>query len=406
MLRGKKVLLGVTGSIAAYKAAFIVRLLIKAGAEVRILLSPAARDFVTPLTLATLSKNPVLWDYYDVEDTEGKWNNHVALGLWADLMIIAPATANTMAKMVSGKADNLLLGTYLSAKCPVYFAPAMDLDMYQHQSTQDNLQTLQSFGNILIPAESGELASGLAGEGRMAEPENIITFIQKHLKAQAPLRGLKVLVNAGPTHEPIDPVRFIGNHSSGKMGIALAETAARLGAEVTLVLGPTNLSPQNPAIKTIPIQTAQELLNACRAEFEDSDIAILTAAVADYRPATSTSQKIKKSGAALELKLVENPDILQSLGSLKRDNQYLVGFALETDNALANAETKLHKKKCDLIVLNKPTGHSGFKSDTNEVTLLDKSGEKIELELKPKLQIAEDILHYIITRLPTIAVGA
>ncbi len=404
MLRGKKVLLGVTGSIAAYKATYLVRLLVKAGAEVRVILSPAARDFVTPLSLATLSKNPVLWEYYDKEDPEGKWNNHVDLGLWADLMIIAPVTANSMGKMVSGKADNLLLGAYLSAKCPVYFAPGMDLDMYRHDSTQNNIKKLQSFGNILIPAETGELASGLSGEGRMAEPEHIITFVEDHMKEQAPLHGIKVLINAGPTYEPIDPVRFIGNHSSGKMGIALAEVAAHLGAHVRLVLGPTHLRPENADIECINIQTATELLEICQEIFEEVDLAILSAAVADYRPATVADQKIKKSEDSLNLSLVKNPDILQSLGERKRDGQYLVGFALETNNAVDHALAKLNKKNCDLIVLNKPSENTGFKSDTNEVVLLDKSGHKTEIELKSKPEIAEDIFNYILTRLPALAV--
>ena len=395
MLRGKKVLLGVTGSIAAYKSTYLVRLLIKAGAEVRVILTPAARDFVTPLSLATLSKNPVLWEYYDPEDEEGKWNNHVDLGLWADLILIAPATANTMAKMISGKADNLLIGTYLSAKCPVYFAPAMDLDMYRHPSTQDNIKTLQSFGNTLIPAESGELASGLAGEGRLAEPENILKFIADHLREQAPLHGKHFLINGGPTHEPIDPVRFIGNHSSGKMGIALAEAAFKLGAKVTLVLGPTHLRPHNPEITLVNIETADELLIACENAFGQADVAILSAAVSDYRPSEAADLKIKKSGESLTLDLVENPDILRRLGELKRKDQYLVGFALETNNAEENAREKLHKKNCDLIVLNKPGKNSGFKSDNNEVALIDKAGEIIEIELKSKREIAEDIIRHI-----------
>ena len=403
MLRGKKVLLGVTGSIAAYKATFLVRLLVKAGAEVKVILSPAARDFVTPLSLATLSKNPVLWEYFDDDDDEGKWNNHVDLGLWADLMLIAPATANTMSKMISGEADNLLIGTYLSAKCPVYFAPAMDLDMYRHPSTQKNIKTLQSYGNVLIPAESGELASGLAGEGRLAEPENIISFLENHLKQQAPLAGLKFLINAGPTQEPIDPVRFIGNHSTGKMGIALAESAAKMGAEVSLVLGPTALHPSDPTIKLMQVQTAQELLEACTEEFKSADVAILSAAVADYRPKTSAESKIKKSGKALSLELIENPDILKTLGMQKSDKQYLVGFALETDNALVNARGKLDKKNCDLIVLNKPTDKSGFGTDTNEVILVDKSGENVEIELKSKIEIAKDILHYILAHRSAVA---
>lgn len=400
MLRGKKVLLGVTGSIAAYKSTYLVRLLKKAGAEVKVVLSPAARDFVTPLSLATLSGNPVMWEYFDPADEEGKWNNHVELGLWADLMLIAPATANTMAKMISGEADNLLVGVYLSAKCPVYFAPAMDLDMYRHPSTTRNIEKLQSYGNVLIPAESGELASGLVGEGRMAEPENILDFLETHLRNQAPLSGKKVLVNAGPTHEPIDPVRFIGNHSSGKMGIAIAEQASALGAEVTLVLGPTALAPKDPAIKLIRITTARELLEACVAQFPAADIAILSAAVADYRPATAADNKIKKSGDALNIELIENPDVLKTLGEMRREDQYLAGFALETNNAVEYARQKLNKKNCDLIVLNIPGSETGFGKDTNQVVLLSRSGKEQEIELKTKIEIAEDILRFIVADRP------
>lgn len=283
MLSGKKVLLGVTGSIAAYKASFLVRLLIKAGAEVKVVLSPAARDFVTPLTLATLSKNPVLWEYFDKEDDQGQWNNHVDLGLWADMLIIAPATADTLSKMVAGHCDNLLLGVYLSAKCPVYFVPAMDLDMYHHPSTIQNIEKLKSYGNHFIPSGSGELASGLVGEGRMAEPEEIVAFIENNLADNSPLNGKRVLISAGPTYEAIDPVRFIGNHSSGKMGIAIANAAAELGAEVTLVLGPSSLQPKED-VEVIPVQSASEMYEACIQRFENADIAIMAAAVSDYRP--------------------------------------------------------------------------------------------------------------------------
>ncbi len=401
MLRGKKILLGVTGSIAAYKSTYLVRLLVKAGAEVKVVLSPAARDFVTPLTLATLSKNPVLWEYFDKEDEQGKWNHHVQLGLWADLMLIAPATSHTLSKMASGSADTFLLGVYLSAKCPVYFAPAMDLDMYKHPATRENIEKLQSFGNIWIPSEEGELASGLSGEGRMAEPENILAFIQAHLSDQAPLRGKKVLVNAGPTYEPIDPVRFVGNHSSGKMGLALAETALALGAEVHLVIGPHQLEIAEEArLTVVPVQTAREMLEACTALFDQMDIAVMSAAVSDYRPADPAGQKIKKDTDELVLKLVKNPDVLYSLGQVKRKGQRLVGFALETENAVENAVKKLHKKNCDLIVLNMPSEKgSGFGHDTNEVRLIQSADKIYPLTLKSKKEIAREIFTYILDHL-------
>lgn len=399
MLSGKKVLLGVSGSIAAYKASFLVRLLIKKGAEVKVILTPSARAFVTPLTLSTLSKNPVLWEYYDPKDPEGKWNNHVDLALWADLILLAPATSNTLSKMVSGICDNLLMGVYLSAKSPVYFAPAMDLDMYQHPSTQENISKLKSFGHRFIPAGSGELASGLEGEGRMAEPEDIIDFIEQDLKNGLPLSGKKVLINAGPTYEPIDPVRFIGNHSSGKMGVALAEKASALGAEVTLVLGPTHIRPSDSSIKLRTVQTAVEMNAACREEFPATDLGILAAAVSDYRPENAANQKIKKNAQPLTLKMVENPDILMGLGEMKKENQVLVGFALETQNGEENAVKKLHKKNCDLIVLNSPGKNSGFGSNSNEVTLIDRKENKTKLKLKSKTEIAEEILHHIIRHL-------
>ena len=397
MLSGKKVLLGVTGSIAAYKASFLVRLLIKAGAEVKVVLSPAARDFVTPLTLATLSKNPVLWEYFDKEDDQGQWNNHVDLGLWADMLIIAPATADTLSKMVAGHCDNLLMGVYLSAKCPVYFAPAMDLDMYRHPSTIENIEKLKSYGNHFIPSGSGELASGLIGEGRMAEPEEIIDFIENHLADNSPLNGKRVLISAGPTYEPIDPVRFIGNHSSGKMGIAIANAAADLGAEVTLVLGPSSLAPKE-AVNVIHVQSAAEMYKACTGHFEKVDIAVMAAAVSDYRPKNVADQKIKKSDDTLSLDLVKNPDILFNLGQVKK-HQVLVGFALESENALENAIGKLHKKNCDLIVLNSPGETSGFGKDTNEVTLINRKEEQLKLGLKSKEDIAQDILLHIIDQL-------
>ncbi len=400
MLRGKKVLLGVTGSIAAYKTTFLTRLLIKAGAEVKVVLSPAARDFVTPLTLATLSKNPVQWEYFDREDESGEWHNHVDLGLWADCMIIAPATSNTLSKMASGACDNFLLGVYMSAKCPVYFAPAMDLDMYKHPATLENIEKLQSFGNRFIPAGTGELASGLEGEGRMAEPEDIVDFIGKDLLKGMPLEGKKVLINAGPTHEAIDPVRFIGNHSSGKMGVALAERAYSMGAEVSLVLGPGSVMPVESSIAVYHVVSAREMNDKCRELFQEADIAILSAAVADYRPKDAATQKIKKSGEDIHIQLIENPDILKGLGELKGDKQVLVGFALETQNAIENAIAKLHKKNCDLIVLNTPSKKgSGFGHDTNEVTLIDRKENQYPLELKSKSEIAQEILQHICNHL-------
>ena len=393
MLSGKKVLLGVTGSIAAYKSTYLVRHLIKAGAEVKVILTPAARDFVSALTLATLSKNPVLWEYFDDEDESGQWHNHVDLGLWADLMIIAPATSNTLGKMNRGIADNFLLGVYMSAKCPVYFAPAMDRDMYAHPSTQNNISQLQEYGNHFIPSESGELASGLSGEGRMAEPENIIAFIESHLRSQAILNGKKVMITAGPTHEPIDPVRFIGNHSSGKTGIALAESAARKGAEVTLLLGPTHLKPTDPSVMVERFNSAKDLLKLAEKYFNTTDLAIFAAAVADYRVKDVADQKIKKDAKNLQLGLVKNHDVLQTLGAQKQ-KQVVIGFALETENGLENARKKLHKKNCDMIVLNQPGSDRGFAVDTNEVTLLLKSGESRQIDLRSKEDLADEILDF------------
>jgi len=318
MLRGKKVLLGVTGSIAAYKSAHLVRELIKQEASVKVVMTPASLDFITPLTLATLSRHPVVSDFV-ADRNEGTWNHHVNLGLWADLMVIAPATANTLAKMASSEADNLLMATYLSAKCPVYFAPAMDLDMYRHPAVKDNLARLQSFGNVMIPAESGELASGLSGEGRMAEPENIVSFLNEHLKAGLPLVGKKVLISAGPTYEAIDPVRFIGNRSTGKMGFALAERAAELGAEVKLVSGPSHVQTGHPAIHRIDVRTAAEMLEVCQQHFPDADIAIMSAAVSDYRPSEVADQKIKKKTDEMVLRLEPTTDILKTLRSRNRE---------------------------------------------------------------------------------------
>ncbi len=398
VLRGKKILLGISGGIAAYKTASLVRLLIKAGADVRVVMTPASKDFITPLTLSTLSKNPVHSSFFNEEDENAVWNNHVELGLWADLFIIAPATANTMSKMVTGNTDNLLTATYLSAKCPVYFAPAMDLDMYKHPSTLASFKALQDFGNIMIPAESGELASGLSGEGRMAEPENIVAFIEKDLESKLPLRGKKILVTAGPTYEAIDPVRFIGNHSSGKMGFDIAEAAAESGAEVILVAGPTHLKVKHENIKVVPVISCQDMYDACHEYFDGVDAAIAAAAVADYRPKTVASQKIKKNDENLMLELEKTKDILASLGERKK-YQFLVGFALETENEIEHAKQKIKKKNLDLIVLNSLNDEgAGFGKATNKVTFIDRDFNIDPQELKPKEQVAQDIINRIKTR--------
>ena len=398
VLRGKKILLGISGGIAAYKTASLVRLLIKAGADVRVVMTPASKDFITPLTLSTLSKNPVHSSFFNEEDENAVWNNHVELGLWADLFIIAPATANTMSKMVTGNTDNLLTATYLSAKCPVYFAPAMDLDMYKHPSTLASFKALQDFGNIMIPAESGELASGLSGEGRMAEPENIVAFIEKDLESKLPLRGKKILVTAGPTYEAIDPVRFIGNHSSGKMGFDIAEAAAESGAEVILVAGPTHLKVKHENIKVVPVISCQDMYDACHEYFDGVDAAIAAAAVADYRTKTVASQKIKKNDENLKLELEKTKDILASLGERKK-YQFLVGFALETENEIEHAKQKIKKKNLDLIVLNSLNDEgAGFGKATNKVTFIDRDFNIDPQELKPKEQVAQDIINRIKTR--------
>lgn len=396
ILKDKKILLGITAGIAAYKSAHLVRCFIKAGAQVKVVMTPAAKDFITPLTLSTLSKNPVYSTFVDEEDTDAVWNNHVELGLWADLFVIAPATANTMAKMTNGVCDNLLLATYLSAKCPVYFAPAMDLDMYKHQSTKNSFKALQSFGNIMIPATTGELASGLVGEGRMAEPEDILSFIENHILGQLPLQGQHVLITAGPTYEAIDPVRFIGNHSSGKMGFQIAKAAANLGAKVTLISGPTNETVSHNLITLIPVVSAEDMYNDVHNYFKTADIAILSAAVADYKPKIVANQKIKKAEATLTLTLEKTKDILKSLGHIKTD-QFLVGFALETTNELEHAKGKLISKNLDLIVLNSLNDKgAGFGVSTNKVTFITASLEVIEHDLKSKAEVAEDLMHQIL----------
>ena len=399
MLTGKKIVLGVCGSIASYKAAHLVRLLLKAGAEVQVVMTKDALSFITPLTLATLSKKPVLIDYF-VPET-GEWNNHVDLGLWADILLIAPASANTLGKMATGICDNLLLATYLSAKCPVYFAPAMDLDMWKHPSTTQNVTQLQSYGNILIQPNAGELASGLIGEGRMAEPEEIVALLQQELKKKLPLAGKKALVTAGPTYEAIDPVRFIGNHSSGKMGFAIVEELYRLGAEVTLISGPTALSLYSKAIKRIDVVSADDLLKATLAEFGEADITVMSAAVADYKPEHVADQKIKKKEQSFSLNLIKTTDILAELGNKKRGNQLLVGFALETENELAHASDKLKRKNLDLIVLNSLNDEgAGFKSDLNKITILDKQLNAETFVLKLKNEVAQDICQKILAIMP------
>ena len=395
VLSGKKILLGVSGGIAAYKTAALVRLFIKAGAHVRVVMTPASKDFITPLTLSTLSKNPVHSTFYDQEDSDSEWNNHVEMGLWADLMLIAPATANTMSKMANGTCDNLLIACYLSAKCPVYFAPAMDLDMYIHPSTVSSLSLLQQFGNKMIPAENGELASGLSGEGRMAEPENIVSYIETDLANNLPLRNKTILVTAGPTYEPIDPVRFIGNHSSGKMGFDIAKCAAANGANVILVTGPTHLEVSDDLIKVIRVQTAEEMYDVCHQYFPTSDVAIAAAAVADYRPKNPSTQKIKKNNSSLILELEKTKDILASLGSSKK-SQFLIGFALETENEIENAKIKIQKKNLDLIVLNSLNDNgAGFGGVTNKVTFVDSKFNVEPMELKSKEAVAQDIINKI-----------
>ncbi|PHS53734.1 MAG: bifunctional phosphopantothenoylcysteine decarboxylase/phosphopantothenate--cysteine ligase CoaBC [Lutibacter sp.] len=399
ILSGKNILLGVTAGIAAYKTAHLVRLFIKAGAHVKVVMTPASKDFVTPLTLSTLSKNPVYSTFFDAGNDENEeWNSHVDLGLWADYMLVAPATANTLSKMANGVCDNLLLAVYLSAKCKVYFAPAMDLDMYEHATTKSSIEKLQSFGNIFIPPSSGELASGLVGEGRMEEPENIISFIENEIVKGLPLFNQKVLITAGPTYEAIDPVRFVGNHSSGKMGFELAKTAANLGAQVCLITGPSSEKISHSLIERIDVINAEEMYTEVHKKYNASNIAILSAAVSDYKPRIVSKSKIKKSSESLSIDLVKTKDILASLGTIK-DKQFLVGFALETDNEIINATAKLKKKNLDLIVLNslKDKG-AGFKKETNKVTIIDKFEKISEFSLKSKAEVAVDIFKEILNR--------
>lgn len=396
MLTGKKILLGITASIAAYKIPLLVRLLKKDGADVRVVMTPSAKDFVTSLTLSTLSGNPVLSHGFDQET--GKWESHVELGLWADLFVIAPASANTMAKMASGIADNYLLTVCLSAKCPLMFAPAMDLDMYKHPATQNNIKTLIERGCIFVAPSSGELASGLCGEGRMEEPQKIYEKIKSFFQIKQNFKGKKVLITAGPTYEAIDPVRFIGNHSSGLMGIEMARAFANQGADVNLVLGPSNISVNNKDVNVIPVTSAKEMYDAVMALFPKTDIAVMSAAVADFRPEVKAEQKIKKNPDedTLILKLVKNEDILKTVGSIKKENQTVVGFALETENGLENAKKKLHTKNIDLIVLNEMNESGvGFKTKTNKVSVINRNDEVMTYDLKPKNEVAIDVLNAI-----------
>ena len=392
ILRGKNILLGITAGIAAYKTASLVRLFVKSGANVKVIMTPAAKEFITPLTLSTLSKNPVISSFTEPDDDASVWNNHVELGLWADLFLVAPATANTLSKMASGRSDNLLIATYLSAKCPVYFAPAMDLDMYKHPSTKSSLEALQSFGNIMIPVTSGELASGLSGAGRMAEPESIVSQIESHTLKELPFHGKTFLVTAGPTYEAIDPVRFVGNHSSGLMGFEIAKKAALLGAEIIYITGPSHYKTNDSRIKTIPVVSAHEMYTQVHSYFGSVDVAVLSAAVADYKPKNIATSKIKKSEATLSLELEKTKDILASLGAIK-SNQLLVGFALETHDEVDNAIKKLKSKNLDLIVLNSLNdAGAGFGGDTNKVTLIDKNLVQTVYPLKSKANVAADIM--------------
>ena len=395
MLKGKHIVLGITGGIAAYKSAYLLRLLIKAGAEVQVVMTPAAKEFITPVTLSALSGKPVVSEFFTANT--GEWHSHVDLGLWADAMVIAPATASTIGKMANGVADNMLVTTYLSAKAPVFVAPAMDLDMMAHPSTCRNLQLLKSYGNHIIEPATGELASHLVGKGRMEEPENIVKVLDAFFEKSQSLAGKRVLITAGPTYEKIDPVRFIGNYSSGKMGYAIAEEAASRGAEVTVVSGPVSLSVSNPAIKVVKIESAKQMLDACAERFPSSDIAVMCAAVADYAPAHSSDKKIKREGHdAPVIELVKNPDIAKTLGGMKREGQVLIGFALETDNEEVNAQGKLSSKRLDMIVLNSlRDAGAGFGTDTNKVTIYTADGRRLPFDVKSKAEVASDILDTI-----------
>ncbi|WP_297099583.1 bifunctional phosphopantothenoylcysteine decarboxylase/phosphopantothenate--cysteine ligase CoaBC [uncultured Draconibacterium sp.] len=394
-LKGKNIILGVTGSIAAYKAAMLLRLFIKEGAEVQVVITPAGKQFITPVTLSALSDKPVVSEFFGAND--GTWNSHVDLGLWADVMVIAPATASTMGKMANGIADNMLITTYLSAKCPVMVAPAMDLDMFAHPSTQRNISILKEYGNIIVEPGEGELASGLTGKGRMEEPEKILEAVIKQLGVKKKLLNKSYLVTAGPTFEKIDPVRFIGNYSSGKMGYAIAEELAEQGAEVTLVSGPVSVTTKKPGVTVVPVESAEEMYKASVEHFKSADGAIMCAAVADFTPAKMEEEKTKRGKENWHIELQPTKDIAAELGKLKNEKQLLVGFALETNNELANAEGKLLKKNLDFIVLNslKDKG-AGFGVDTNKITIIEKGNKQTDFELKDKAEVAKDIVAKII----------
>lgn len=393
LLQGKKILLGVTGSIAAYKTAFLCRLLIKSGCEVKIIMTSAAKDFITPLTLSTLSGHEVIDSVAD----GAHWNNHVELGLWADLMLIAPVTATTLGKLAHGIADNMVVASYLSAKCPVFLAPAMDLDMWKHPSTTNNINLLKGFGNNIIPVGHGFLASGLEGDGRMAEPEEIISYLSSYFSTTLDLLGKKVLITAGPTYEAIDPVRFIGNRSSGKMGLAIAEECVSRGAEVHMVLGPVSLSVDNTKIQVTKVQSAQQMYEAASKIFPSSDITILAAAVADYKAAEIADHKLKKTADNMSIQLEKTIDIAATFGTLKQTNQKMIGFALETNDEIQHATSKLHKKNLDFIVLNSLNDNgAGFQHDTNKITILDKQGQITKFDLKSKKEVASDIINYLV----------
>ena len=397
MLENKKIVLGITGGIAAYKACNLARLLIKKGAEVQVVMTPSAKEFITPLTLSTLTHKPVVSEFFDRRD--GSWHSHVDLGLWADAMIIAPATASSIGKMANGIADNMLITTYLSMKAPVFVAPAMDLDMYAHPSTQQNIKQLISYGNHIIEPGTGFLASKLEGKGRMEEPEKIVEVLEKHFSKQQSLTGKSVLITAGPTYEKIDPVRFVGNYSSGKMGYALAEACAKQGAEVILVSGPVMLQTKHPAIRRIDVESAQEMYDAATTHFPQADIAILSAAVADFTPETTADKKIKRKGDELVLNLRPTQDIAAALGAIKNDKQLLVGFALETDNEVQNAQDKMKRKNFDFIVLNSLQDKgAGFRVDTNKITIIDRQQGTTAYETKSKQEVAEDIVEYIVSK--------
>lgn len=398
MLENKKIVLGITGGIAAYKACNLARLLIKKGAEVQVVMTPSAKEFITPLTLSTLTHKPVVSEFFDRRD--GSWHSHVDIGLWADAMIVAPATASSIGKMANGIADNMLVTTYLSMKAPVFVAPAMDLDMYAHPSTQQNIQRLVAYGNHIIEPGTGFLASKLEGKGRMEEPEKIVEVLEQYFAKQQRLSGKKVLITAGPTYEKIDPVRFVGNYSSGKMGFALAEACALQGAEVTLVSGPVMLQTKHPAIRRIDVESAQEMYDAATSHFPEADITILSAAVADFTPETTADKKIKRKGDELVLNLRPTQDIAAALGTFKKDNQLLVGFALETDNEVQNAQSKMERKNLDFIVLNSLQDKgAGFRVDTNKITILDRQQGITAYDVKTKQEVAEDIVEYLLRKL-------